>query len=138
MTGLIIGSITVIWRKLLNDLPSLREGIKAHVPYPISRALTCGFCFTYWFSLGALIVFNPLNGWLPTMQPIVPSILDPFIYLFISWMILGFTALLWRSLCVIIQEFIDYEMYTWNGRFHPIDSDHKHVDCAPDGTKLER
>ena len=106
MTGLIIGSFAVIWRKLLNDLPQLREGIKTHIPYPLSRALTCGFCFTYWFSLGSLIIFNPLNGWLPPMQPIIPSMLGPSIYLSVSWMLLGFIALLWRSLFVMIQEFI--------------------------------
>ena len=126
MTGLIIGSFAVIWRKLLNDLPQLREGIKTHIPYPLSRALTCGFCFTYWFSLGSLIIFNPLNGWLPPMQPIIPSMLGPSIYLSVSWMLLGFIALLWRSLFVMIQEFIDYEMYVWNKQFHPIDSNHTH------------
>ncbi|MGB7957713.1 MAG: hypothetical protein WCF77_02625 [Minisyncoccia bacterium] len=125
MTGLAIGSVAVIWRKLLNDLPHLREGIKKYIPYPASRALVCGFCFAYWLSLGSLIVFNPLNGWLPAVQPIIPAIIDPFIYIFTSWMILGFTALLWRSLFVIIQELIDYEMYTWNREFHPIGSERK-------------
>jgi hypothetical protein len=126
MTGLAIGSFAVIWRKLLNDAPRLRNGIKAHIPYPISRALTCGFCFTYWLSLVSLIIFNPLNGWLPPLQSVIPSTLIPFIYLSVSWMTLGFISLLWRSLFVIIQEFIDYEMHTWNRQFHPIDSDHKH------------
>ncbi len=126
MTGLAVGSLAVIWRKLLNDLPRFREGIKIYIPYPMNRALTCGFCFTYWLSLGSLIVFNPLGDWLPSVQPIIPATLDPVIYFFVSWMILGFIALLWRSLFVIIQEFIDYEMYTWNREFHPIDPDHKH------------
>lgn len=126
MAGLAIGSFAVIWRKLLNDLPRLRDSIKKYIPYPISRALVCGFCFTYWLSLVSLVVFNPLGDWLPPLQSIVPVALDPFIYISISWMILGFIALLWRSLFVIIQELIDYEMYTWNREFHPVDSDHKH------------
>jgi hypothetical protein len=126
MTGLAIGSFAVIWRKLLNDLPRLREGIMKYIPHPASRALTCGFCFTYWLSLGSLIVFDPLGGWLPPIRQFIPATVASFIYVFCSWMILGFTALLWRSLFVIIQELIDYEMYTWNREFHPIDHDHKH------------
>jgi len=126
MTGLAVGSFSVIWRKLLNDLPRFRKGIKKYIPYPVSRALICGFCFTYWLSLGSLIVFNPLGGWLPPLRAIIPVALNPLIYIFISWMILGFTALLWRSFFVIIQELIDYEMYTWNREFYPIDPDHKH------------
>lgn len=126
MTGLAIGSFSVIWRKLLNDLPRLRENISNHIPYPISRALVCGFCFTYWLSLGSLLVFNPLNGWPPPLQAGVPTELLSFIYICVSWMTLGFVALLWRSLFVIIQEFIDYQMYTWNKQFHPLDTDHKH------------
>jgi hypothetical protein len=126
LTGLAIGSVSVIWRKLLNDLPRLRKNISEHVPYPISRALTCGFCFTYWLSLESLIIFNPLNGWLPPLQAIVPAQLSLFIYICFSWMALGFVALLWRSLFVIIQELIDYQMYTWNKQFHPVDPGHKH------------
>jgi hypothetical protein len=126
MTGLAIGSLAIIWRKLLNDLPRLREGIKIYIPYPISRALVCGFCFTYWLSLGSLVVFNPLGGWLPPIQPFIPAMLDPMIYILVSWMLLGFIALLWRSLFVILQELIDYEMYAWNREFHPTDPDHKH------------
>ena len=104
MTALAIGSFAVIWRKLLNDLPQLRDGITKYIPYPASRALMCGFCFTYWLSLGSLIIFNPLNGWLPPTQPFIPPVIDPFVYIFFSWMVLGFTALLWRSLFVVIQE----------------------------------
>jgi hypothetical protein len=126
MTGLAIGSFSVIWRKLLNDLPRLRGWIAVRVPYPISRALTCGFCFTYWFSLGSLLLFDPLNGWLPPLQFFIPASLSFIIYIFFSWMALGFAALLWRSLFVIIQELIDYQMYTWNKQFHPIDAEHKH------------
>lgn len=126
MTGLAIGSFSVIWRKLLNDLPRLRNLIGKHAPYPISRALTCGFCFTYWLSLGSLSIFNPLNDGFPPVQAIVPAVLFPFIYIFVSWMMLGFVALLWRSLFVIIQELIDYQMYTWNKQFHPLDPEHKH------------
>lgn len=126
MTALPIGGFAVIWRKLLNDLPQLRDGIRNHIPYPLSRALVCGFCFTYWLSLASLAVFDPLGAWLPPLTPFMPPALDPLIHLGLSWMMLGFVALLWRSLFVIIQEFIDYQMYTWNREFHPVEGDHKH------------
>jgi hypothetical protein len=127
ITSFAVGSFSVIWRKLLNDLPRFRKNIDTHIPYPISRALICGFCFTYWLSLASLLIFDPLKGWLPPLQTIVPTELSPFIYICFSWMTLGFIALLWRSLFVIIQELIDYQMYTWNKEFHPLDPDHKHA-----------
>jgi biopterin-dependent aromatic amino acid hydroxylase len=117
MTGLGIGSFAVIWRKLLNDLPRLRDFIQKRIPYPLSRALMCGFCFTYWLSLASLIIFDPLNGWLPPLQGFTSPTLHPFAYLFLSWMLLGFVALLWRSLFVIIQELIGHLPYFTDRKF---------------------
>jgi hypothetical protein len=125
-TAFVVASFSVIWRKFLNDLPQVKRWILAHIPYPINRTLTCGFCFTYWLSLASLFIFNPLQEWIPPLRWEFLLPMQPLVSIFFAWMAVGFSALIIRFLFVALQELVDYEMYTWNKQFHSIDPDHKH------------
>lgn len=112
---------------MLNDLPALRRGIMSSIPYPVNRALTCGFCFTYWASLVAVLMFHPLSSWRLPLSSGVFANAEVLLHLFVSWMIIGLFAITVRFAVVILQELIDYEMYTMNKQFHPLETERDHA-----------
>ncbi len=122
-----VASFSVIWRKLLNDLPALKRGIMERVPSPANRALTCGFCFTYWASLAATLLFDPLAPWHPPLRSAALAHTEPLVHVALSWMLIGFVAITFRFLFVVIQELVDYQMYTMNKQFHAPEYERDHL-----------
>ncbi len=118
-----IASWSIVWRKMLHDLPQLKQWIAKHISYPLSHAVICGFCFTYWTSLIAVLIFNPLDSWQLPLRSILPALIKNLIHLFASWMIVAFVAITFRYLFVVIQELLDYEMYVMNKHFHPLENE---------------
>ena len=71
MTSILILALAVagfahIWRKLKRNHPRLREAIGT-IPEPLQTAVRCTSCFTYWLSLAAVLIVQPLpqRGLLP-------------------------------------------------------------------------
>ncbi len=105
---------------MLHDLPELKRWINENTPYPISRALVCGLCLTYSSSFLAVVVSNPIVSWKPPLRVPLPIFMENLLHFFASWMIIGFGAIAFRYLFVVIQELVDYEMYVMNKHFHPL------------------
>lgn len=94
--------LAMLWRDILIDFPKLKNAIKKHVPFPFAKMLTCGTCFTYWLSLGFVLVFQPLEQ------------LNLSYNTFISWMAFGIVAIIWRFGAVAIQELVHYQTHILN------------------------
>ncbi len=60
--------------------------------------LLCGVCFVFWSTLVFLLVFSPGGG---------------ILNFFVSWFSIGFTAVSFRFLFVLIKELADH-YYTLN------------------------
>lgn len=100
LSALAVASLAVLVRNLLYNFP------KAQTLLP--RAITCGFCFTYWLSLVYVVFFDPLAGYLQ----------NPFIQFVFSWLVLAFVTVVFRFSYVVIQETVNYFVHTLNARPH--------------------
>jgi len=106
---LALAGIAVLWRKVLVDHPYIQNIIQANLGY-FSNALLCGLCFTYWISLGFVLVYNPIQFQFP---------LHHYAQFFFSWMAVAFGAVFLRFLYVAIQEIVHYQV-------HHLRGDHTH------------
>jgi hypothetical protein len=95
---LIVAAVTttsaLIWRSLLMDHPALLEHVEK-LPI-IGGVLTCGFCFTVWLSLLAVMLYNPLSLW--------HTELPALIRLTIGWFTLSAAVLFLRNLIAVLME----------------------------------
>ena len=110
--------MALIWRDLLIDFPRLKTFVKERIPFPFSKALTCGSCFTYWLGLAFVLVFDPLAGWT------LPSALDlgrsyPLVHLIVAWMAFGTVAVTMRFTAVAVQELVAYQTHVLNPKACP-------------------
>jgi hypothetical protein len=107
-SSLCIAGIAIIWREVLMQNPNIKEWILRFIPFPFGKAITCGFCFTYWLSLFVVVCIDPLSGWLPPFRFPVYSFFVPFVQILSSWMIIGTIALTLRFLNIFIHEIIHF------------------------------
>lgn len=98
-----IAGVAVLWRNLLRDLPHLKKFVRS-LPNLLSRALLCGFCFTYWFSFLFLFIFNPLTGWEAPFRDFLPIYFYPALTFLFSWLAISFGAVFLRFLYAFLQE----------------------------------
>lgn len=118
LTGAFVAGVAVLWRNLIYDNKGLRDALHTRLPKTIQTALTCGFCFTFWFALLTVLILNPLQGWqLPLRFAIAPAFLFIF-QLFSSWMIVGVIAAIIRFSYVALQELVHYQVHVQNKRDH--------------------
>lgn len=82
-----IAGFAVIWRKLKRGHPALRAAI-ARIPEPFQTAIRCTTCFSYWLSLLATVLFEPLANALPGIAGIV-----------VGWFALAFLSVTLRYVC---------------------------------------
>ena len=54
--ALVVSGIVAAWTKLLKDNKEIKARIRQVAPWPLSKALTCSFCLTYWLALAYLFV----------------------------------------------------------------------------------
>jgi hypothetical protein len=99
------------------DVKWLKPALHRLLPFVPAKGLTCGFCFTYWLSLAAAVLFDPIAEWQVPFR-FAPGAAAPVLEFLLDWMIIGFAALFFRFLFVVVQELVDYQMYTWNKQFH--------------------
>ena len=95
-----LAGFAVLWRNWLHDHPSWHDWLGRHFNF-ITKALTCGSCFTLWLTLFFVLALNPLGNFF-IAAPFAS--LPPVISYLIQWMSLGWSALFLRFLYVKIQE----------------------------------
>lgn len=108
---LAISGASVLWRKILIDFPILETQLQRWLG-PIGYALICGFCYTYWLSLGAAITFGPLAVF--TTTPVILAY-------GMTWMAIAFSAQTVRFVFIILQQLLVYFLHILNK-----DLPHKH------------
>ncbi|MEK7612193.1 MAG: hypothetical protein AAB407_02535 [Patescibacteria group bacterium] len=114
MTSIVVAGTAVLWRSLLNNSAWLRNAVKNILPGKIAKAVTCGLCFTYWLALFAVIISDPLRGWVPPWRFAMAVELESLLSFMTSWMAIGFGAVALRFVYVVIQESVNYFTHTLN------------------------
>ncbi len=115
LTCAAIAGLAIIWRNWLIDHKQFSSFLKK-IPF-LGKALTCGSCFTYWISLLALTIYNPIKDW-----PILSynNVYINFLFtLLFQWMAISFGAVFLRFIYVLIQELVNYLT-------HGVNQNHKH------------
>ena len=84
-----IAGLSALWKNLLDE-PLILRTVK-RLPYVVSRALTCGFCFTYWLSLIVLLIMDNFT-------------FDSILSFIKNWMILSLISASLYYLFMILQE----------------------------------
>lgn len=97
-----LAGVAVLWRTWLRDHPSWTAFLNA-LPYRLGKTLTCGTCFTYWLSLGAVFVGDvPLPVF--SLHAAIPGWVQGIIQGGSAWMALAWGALVARFLYVLLEE----------------------------------
>lgn len=117
--SLAVAGTAVLWRNLLHDVRWLRESVN-RLWYPFKRALACGFCFTYWLALFAVLAANPLQSWEIPTQFILSNELSWILHILIGWMVVGIVAAIIRFSYAALQETVHWQVHTLNshGKHH--------------------
>ena len=110
LLGFAVAGAAVLWRNLQESSESLRKALGA-LPALLGKSLTCGSCFTYWLSLFAVILFDPLSGW-------TLSNINELIHVLLSWFALAFVSVTFRFAYVAIQELVNYQTHTLRKDHH--------------------
>ena len=110
LTAMAIAGAMVVWRELLVQSPVLKNRIFKYVPFPVNKAITCGFCATFWSTLLVVVFFDPLRGWFPQLRFDLPFVSGWPIQLAFSWMALGGLAVFFRFLIVLVHERVHTEL----------------------------
>lgn len=108
---LTVAGIAVLWRNLLKDLAWLKH-LVGKLPWILKKAVSCGFCFTYWLSLFFVILCNPLQGWLPPLRIDLSSYLILPLQILMSWMIVGIGSVIIRFGYAALQELVHHQVHT--------------------------
>jgi len=93
-----VAEIGMIWRALVTDNASLKSGLEKILPHLAFEAVTCSFCLTFWLSLAAAILFDPLRGFLPPLRLEFISAARLPLQIVFTWMVLGTATLAVRTL----------------------------------------
>lgn len=101
LTCLAVAGATILWRTIKDDHPRFKKFI-VNLPL-VGPALQCGICVSYWFSLVALALVDPLPGWRPVL-PYDLGLFEPAIILGLMWFALGTAVLFARSLIIVQIE----------------------------------
>lgn len=115
-----ISGLSVLWRKILIDFPKLDAFLQSWLG-PIGYALICGFCYTYWLSLFAVLLFGPAELLASNIFFSSPGVFKELILIGISWMAIAFCAQTLRFIFVILQQLLVYFLHILN-----VDLEHKH------------
>lgn len=93
----------------MKDFPDLKKFIQNKLPDLVSRALCCSFCFTFWISSLFVLIFNPLNDWLPLFRFHFLNNFNLFISIFFSWMVIGSGSWIVRFVMDELQLLVHYQ-----------------------------
>lgn len=103
IVGAALAGISVLWKNTLTDFPRLEPVIRAKLG-GFSKLLLCGPCFTYWISLAAVCVLDPLAGWDLPRRFALAFPYEQLTRFALAWFALGFVAILFRITYLYLQE----------------------------------
>jgi hypothetical protein len=110
LPALCIASVAVLVRNTIESVPRLETMIKKTLGRA-SRAVTCGFCFTYWLAFFYVWFFGSPHRYFTFSFRLFDLIFQ--------WLILAFVAVVFRFGYVAIQELVNYQVHQLNvKRFH--------------------
>jgi hypothetical protein len=89
-----VSIIALIWRALLLDHKLLLKYVR-NLPI-IGGALACGFCFTMWLALAAVVIYNPISDLFNELHGLINILL--------SWFVTSAGVLFFRNLLAILME----------------------------------
>lgn len=99
-TCLALAGLSILWRKLLKDIPLLKKFIST----TFGQALTCGICYTFWFAFLITIFINLLPGLNLIFRFSLPELLKEFFNFIIRWFALGFSAVFFRWVFLFLED----------------------------------
>ncbi len=115
-----ISGFSVLWRKILIDFPRVEIFLKSHLG-AIGHALICGFCYTYWLSLAAVLIFGSINLLQNNLYFSNLGLIQELLLIGISWMAIAFCAQTLRFIFIILQQLLVYFLHILN-----VNLEHKH------------
>lgn len=119
LISMAVAGLAVCWRNLQNDIPALANAV-GKLPYVLKKGLRCGFCSTFWFSLVAVLLVEPLPCWdLPLRFAVSPEFYF-VLRTFALWMMVGMYSVIIRFAYVVLQETVHYQVH------HLRHKDHQH------------
>jgi hypothetical protein len=96
-----LAGIAVLWRNWLEDHVAWKNWLANYFGV-VSKALTCGSCFTFWIALAFVLAFDPLKS-IFYAAPLFAGSNILILYL-IQWMSFGWGAVFLRFSYVALQE----------------------------------
>mgnify|MGYP006872492701 CR=1 FL=1 len=105
-----VAGISVAWRNLLWDIKPL-DNFVGRFPYFFSKALRCGFCFTFWTALVVVLVANPLQGFSTNYISNGLVWIVGLVDIFVGWVVVAMIAVIIRFFYVVLQETVHYQVH---------------------------
>lgn len=115
-----IAGLSVLWRKILIDFPSLETCLKTKLG-AMGHVLICGFCYTYWLSLASVLVFGPSTTLSSHHFFSHYNLGTELLLIGVSWMFIAFIAQTLRFIFIILQQLLVYFLHVLN-----VNLEHKH------------
>ena len=115
-SALVVASIAILWRSTLKKKPELADKIQKTFPFFLGTAITCGLCFTFWAAFFFVLTFNPFSPAFFEFNHF-SDLAGSLAHFFLSWMLIGVTALVIRFSYAILEETVDV-LTKKNGHSH--------------------
>ena len=112
----IVASVAILWRSTLKKKPELADKINKKFPFFLGTAITCGLCFTFWTTFVFVLIFNPFSPDFFAFNRF-SGLVGIFAHFFLSWMLIGVSALFIRFTYAILEETVDW-LNKKNGHIH--------------------
>ncbi len=107
LSSFVVAGVSVLWRAIRMRHGAVVKFLRTKFGF-FATAFLCGFCFTYWTAFVYLLVFNPLKPWAFPFRFPLPLPLQSTIEFLASWMALGFVAVSFRFIFVLLKELVDH------------------------------
>lgn len=134
LLGLVIAGFVTVFSKLREDVPVITEVITRVLPRPVSKAIRCAFCLSYWLALLTVLFVNPFPNWPAYFQISLPGPLASLVLLGAGWFAVGLLANLWRIAYRILWRtmlFLGTFTEAAEHHVHTGDASHDHPDTTP-------
>lgn len=96
-----VTGVSLIWRTIKDDHPAFKAWVRG-LPM-VGESLSCGVCVSYWFSLIAVAIVNPITDWVPTLWHPLSPLSGMFVFI-AGWITVGTGVLFTRSLTIVLLE----------------------------------
>ncbi len=115
VVSLLVAGIATGWRNLLSDIPTLSNIVKK-LPYLLRKPVQCGFCFTFWLALAAVLTIDVLPGFSLVLNFDAPVVFASGLEVLARWMAVGMLSVIIRFGYVALQELVHYQVHEVRGK----------------------